>query len=485
MKFSIINFGLLLVVATNASNPIGFGHKTTGGKNGVEYHVNNFKELTDALNNNGNPEAPKIIYIDSPMNGIIDENGKEITPEDLVPGFSFQKYLDCFTKDGSEWLDTDECNEIEELRKQGPALQEKLTKVFITPNTTIIGQGDDTKLEEISMNISNVTNVILKNLSIEAPNDFFPYWDPADGVQGSWKAEYDNIIICNSTNVWIDNCYLTDGNKKIGNNDVYFGKFIDCHDGLLDIVKESDDITISNNRFDSHRKTMLIGNKDKYIEDRDHLKVTIYNNVFINCTERLPRVRFGKIHMFNNYYYAETFNKGYPALTFDNYYKNYSLSIFPQYYIGLGIESNVLSEFNSFNLIGNEKIPATDDIIVFSYGGYTFHDNQSEFNGKKIDIDAIAKNSFNLKSKFEAEKNAAKGAKNPDWINATFTTETFQPSEFYHYNLNENIDDVNDLINKVPSWMFTNDSDSENEVQNDEDSIFEDDEFTIGVEDDN
>ncbi|ORX55278.1 pectin lyase-like protein [Piromyces finnis] len=483
MKFSKLNLSLLLAVAANATSPIGWGKNTTGGEGGVEYHVNSYKELKDALNNNGNPSGPKIIYIESPINGAEDDNGHILSAEELVPGFSFQKYLDCFTEDGSEWLNTDECNKINELRLQGAPIQAAQIMVRITPNTTIIGTGDDSRLEEMSIQIKESENVIIKNLSVEAPNDLFAEWDPTDGIHGSWNAEYDAIVVHNSTNVWIDNCYLSDGAKGVDTTQFVFGKYIELHDGLLDIVNSADYVTVSNNRFENHQKTSLIGNSDGRTTDRDHLKVTIYNNVFVNCNERLPRVRYGKVHVFNNYYYAETFKPGYPSLTVDNYYHDDNAN--PQYFIGLGVYSDVLSEYNSFNYVGNEEIPAADDIVVYSYGGYTFHDNGSEYNGKNLDFDKMAEESFKLKVKTKMAQNAINGKSNPAWTDATFTTETFEPSEYYDYEVVKSIDYVNDLINKVPTWMFNDvesfikdvDEDSElsvedvdAEIENNEDS---------------
>jgi len=453
MKFNKLNFGLLLAAAAaNAASPIGWGKATTGGEGGVEYHVNSYKELKDALDNNGNPNGPKVIYIESPINGAEDDNGHILTAEELVPGFTFQKYLDCFTEDGSEWLDTEECNKINELRLQGAPLQAAQIMIRITPNTTLIGTGDDSRLEEMSIQVKDTENVIIKNLSVEAPNDLFAEWDPTDGIHGSWNAEYDAIVVYNSTNVWIDNCYLSDGAKGVDTTDFVFGKYIELHDGLLDIVNSADYVTVSNNRFENHQKTSLIGNSDSRVTDTDHLKVTIYNNVFMNCNERLPRVRFGKVHVFNNYYYAETFKPGYPSLTVNNYFHDDNAN--PQYFIGLGVYSDVLSEYNSFNYVGNEEIPESDDIVVYSYGGYTFHDNGSEYNGKHLDFDKMAEESFKLKVKTKMEQNALKGKANPAWINETFTSQTFEPSEHYEYEVVKDIDYVNDLVNRVPTWMF-------------------------------
>ncbi|OUM56966.1 polysaccharide lyase family 1 protein, partial [Piromyces sp. E2] len=220
----------------------------------------------------------------------------------LVPGFSLDSYIACFTEDGSEWLDTPECNQIEESRQQGRPIQNNQILVNVTPNTTIIGNGNDARLEELSLQVRHTENVIIKNLSVEAPNDYFPEWDPTDGIHGNWNAEYDAIVIKNATNVWVDNCYLGDGSKGVDTFPKVFGHYVETHDGLLDIVDAGDYVTISNNRFENHKKTMLIGNSDSSTTDRDHLKVTIYNNVFINCNERMPRVRFGKVHVFNNYF---------------------------------------------------------------------------------------------------------------------------------------------------------------------------------------
>eukprot|EP00833_Pecoramyces_ruminatium_P011041 jgi/Orpsp1_1/1185073/evm.model.c7180000092219.1 len=471
MKFSKLNLGLLLLVAaTNASDsPIGFGKNTTGGKGGAEYHVHSYKELKEALDNHGNPNGPKIIYIDSPINGSIYEDGSAMTAESLVPGYSLGKYLNCFNEEGSQWLDTEECNEIENLRLSGIPLQRAQTEVFVTPNTSIIGNGNDALVEELSLQISHTENVIVKNLSIEAPNDFFAEWDPTDGIHGSWNAEYDAMVIRNSTNVWIDNCYLTDGKRHVGTQPFVFNKYVELHDGLLDIVDASNFVTVSNNRFENHQKTMIIGSKDSAYTDRDHLKVTIFNNVFLNTNERHPRVRFGHVHVFNNYFYAETFHPYYPSYTVDNYF--HDDTVFPQYFIGLGVESNILSEYNSFNYIGNDEIPGTDDIVVYSYGGFTFHDQGSEFNGQSEDFDALAEKSFHLKVKTKMAQNAAKGKSNPAWVNATFTTETFNPLESYDYQANTNMDEVNDLINKVPTWMFNLEYEYDEEDQTISDDI--------------
>jgi hypothetical protein len=57
-------FQLLSLCATD--KPIGFGKDTTGGKGASwrsTYTVKNYNELKAALDNNGKPDAAKIIYV--------------------------------------------------------------------------------------------------------------------------------------------------------------------------------------------------------------------------------------------------------------------------------------------------------------------------------------------------------------------------------------------------------------------------------------
>ncbi|ORX84878.1 pectin lyase-like protein [Anaeromyces robustus] len=426
----LLNLSLLLasvIIGTNANIPIGFGEGTTGGQGGRVYHVNTLKEFKNALNNNGNPNGKKIIYIDSPINGYVYDNGSLMTEESLFPEYSFQQYLNCFTSDGTQSINSSQCQDLLKKRTQAMKKLQSQIKVKFTSNTSIIGKGNQSKIEELSFQIVDVNNVILQNLSIKAPNDLFPEYGPSDG----WKARYDAITIQGSSNIWIDNCYLTDGDKTVEKAPIYFNNHIERHDGLVDIIKGSDLVTISNSRFEDHIKTMLIGSSDTFTADRDHLRVTIYNNVFINCHQRMPRVRYGKVHIFNNYYYADDYKK-YPVT-----YNNGKL-VLTHYYLGLGYESNVLSEYNSFNFPDNRQLENTNVALITNFGGYIFNDIGSQYNGNYIDMNSLAKRDF--------EKNRSNGN--------SFTTNTFNPHIYYNYNITNNIRNVNDLINQVPTWMF-------------------------------
>lgn len=47
----------------------------------------------------------------------------------------------------------------------------------------------------------------------------------------------------------------------------------------------------------------MIGHSEKNgAEDKGHLRVTYHHNVFENVNSRLPSMRFGTLHAYNNYY---------------------------------------------------------------------------------------------------------------------------------------------------------------------------------------
>ena len=49
---------------------------------------------------------------------------------------------------------------------------------------------------------------------------------------------------------------------------------------------------------------MLIGSTNTVGADVGKLRVTVHHNRFANVGQRRPRVRFGQVDVYNNYYYA-------------------------------------------------------------------------------------------------------------------------------------------------------------------------------------
>ncbi|KAF3786382.1 putative pectate lyase 21 [Nymphaea thermarum] len=133
---------------------------------------------------------------------------------------------------------------------------------------TIDGRGQRIKLMGKGLQLKECEHVIICNLEFEGGRG-----PDVDGIQ----------IKPNSRHIWIDRCSLCD-----------------YDDGLIDITRASTDITISRCHFFRHDKTMLIGADPSHVFDRC-IRVTIHHCFFDGTRQRHPRVRFGKVHLYNNY----------------------------------------------------------------------------------------------------------------------------------------------------------------------------------------
>jgi len=203
-------------------------------------------------------------------------------------------------------------------------------------NTTLIGVGGTAGLINAAIKLSGVDNVIVRNLTIVNPCDVSPVWDPNDGDSGNWNSEFDGVTVDDSTHVWIDHNSFTDVPVTDDLLPIVNGKRKQCHDGALDVKNGSDYVTVSNNVFAQHDKNNLIGSSDSTTSDNGHLTVTFHNNLFTNITERSPRVRFGKVHVYNNLYLGSKADAAYPH----------------GYSIGVAYLAKIISEGNSFEIQG-------------------------------------------------------------------------------------------------------------------------------------
>jgi len=155
------------------------------------------------------------------------------------------------------------------------------SQINVKSNKTIIGANSSAGVIGC-LRLSGVSNVIIQNLNITNPSGV----GTGDGVE-----------VSGSTKVFIHKCTFTD-----------------CSDGELDIVRAADNVTVSWCRFryasqSSHKFVNLIGNGDDVTTDRGKLHVTMHHNWYdAGCVERMPRVRFGQVHCYNNYYAASGSN---------------------------------------------------------------------------------------------------------------------------------------------------------------------------------
>jgi pectin methylesterase-like acyl-CoA thioesterase len=198
-------------------------------------------------------------------------------------------------------------------------------------------------------------------------------WDPTDGALGNWNSQYDAIGIVTATQVWIDRNTITDAPVTDDTLPIENGKTKQCHDGAIDITKGADLITVSYNVVTLHDKTMLIGGSDSQTSDAGKLRITIANNVFSGITQRVPRVRFGQVHVFNNYFVGSKTANPYPH----------------SYSIGAGKQANILSHANLFAVDG---AVGCDSVVTYPSSDRTgvFQDSGSLLNGAALGTCTVA-----------------------------------------------------------------------------------------------
>ena len=336
------------------------GNGTTGGANATAqnvFKVTNKKEFVSALKNRKNT-TPKIVLVYGTIDFDTDDNGKPLTMKDyMVDGYDFQQYLE--THKPQSTAPKSLKDEQEAKRKASQKNQSQSITVHVPSNTSIIGM-DNAKLKGVNL-VLDSDNVIIRNIQFESPYDYFPSWDPNDGPEGNWNSQYDSISIKGGTHIWIDHSSFRDGPETV---ETYFGRKYEHRDGLVDITNEADYITISYSTFENHNKTMLIGSSDSKISDEGKLHVTLHHNYFHNVVQRLPRVRFGQVHVYNNYFSSDTTNGEYAYA----------------YALGVGKNSQIYAENNVADIAGKDY---TSFVKVF--GGKQLTTVNNMFNGKIVD----------------------------------------------------------------------------------------------------
>jgi pectate lyase len=199
--------------------------------------------------------------------------------------------------------------------------------VSIGSNKTIVGLCGAEIHGHLAINKSS--NVILRNIKIVGYAVGNCALDPSYSSATGCSSGDDAISIeGQSDHIWLDHDDISDGT-----------------DGNLDITHACDFITVSWTKFhyssartdptgsdstgaNGHRFSNLVGHSDSNAsEDTGHLTITWHHNWWADyVVERQPRVRFGRVHVFNNLY----------------------TSVGDDYCIGVGVGANLRTENNVF-----------------------------------------------------------------------------------------------------------------------------------------
>ena len=326
------------------------GPGTTGGSAATtdQVHVATTRaELVAALGGdnatNVTNTTPKIVYVKGTIDGFEDADGRLLDCTDLAdPGYSLPAYLAAY--DPAVWGRVAPSGPLEEARVRSVTSQTRQTQINVGPNTTIIGLRG-ARLTGLTLMIDRAPNVIVRNITFDDARDCFPAWSPTDGDTGNWNSQHDQISVRRSENVWIDHNSFTDGDNPDSAQPLYFGRPYQVHDGSLDITHTASLVTASWNRFVGRDKLMLIGSSNTVGPDVGRLNVTLHHNLFDRSLQRLPRVRFGQVDVYNNAY----------RLGGDGF----------EYAIGVGVQSAVYAENNHFTL--GTGVSAAD--LLYDWGG--------------------------------------------------------------------------------------------------------------------
>ncbi|PSR88364.1 Pectate lyase [Actinidia chinensis var. chinensis] len=135
--------------------------------------------------------------------------------------------------------------------------------------------------------IQYVQNVIIHGLHIHdiAPGSGGMIRDSEDHTGFRTRSDGDGISIFGGVNIWIDHVSMSN-----------------CSDGLIDAIMGSTGITISNCHFTRHNEVMLFGANDAHTIDEIMQITVVFNHFGQGLVQRMPRCRFGFVHVVNNDY---------------------------------------------------------------------------------------------------------------------------------------------------------------------------------------
>jgi pectin methylesterase-like acyl-CoA thioesterase/pectate lyase len=344
---------------------------TTGGALALpaDVHVVRSRaELVAALRPHGMAagarQRPRIVQVQGSIDLSVDEQNRPLGFEQFRdPAFSWAEFERAY--DPATWGKQPPAGSQEDARARSARRQAGVVVVRVPANTTLIGLGRDAHITHGNLMLERVDNVVIRNIRFSDSYDHFPAWDPRDNANGEWNSEYDTLTLNGATHVWVDHCTFDDGDRPDGQERIAFGRRMQHHDGLLDIIRQASHITVSWNVFRHHDKTTLVGNGDGRRDDEGRLKVSFHHNLYEATKERTPRVRYGQVHVVNNLFVG---------VRDGDYAFGYSL--------GVGVNSRIFSEHNAWETppgIGPDKLTRW-------WKGTAFFDRGSLHNGLAVDL---------------------------------------------------------------------------------------------------
>jgi len=146
-------------------------------------------------------------------------------------------------------------------------------------NISLIGTGSGALFDEIGIHIREASNIIIRNVHVRnVKKSGSPTSNGGDAI-GMEHLVY---------NVWIDHNFL----EASGGED-------DGYDSLIDMKDTTQYVTVSYNYLYHSGRGGLIGSSDS---DDTNGWITFHHNWYDTIDSRMPLLRFGTAHAYNNYY---------------------------------------------------------------------------------------------------------------------------------------------------------------------------------------
>ncbi|XP_059645371.1 pectate lyase-like [Cornus florida] len=161
-------------------------------------------------------------------------------------------------------------------------------ELIMTSHKTIDARGVNVHIAYgAGITIQYVKNIIIHGLRIHdiVPGSGGIIRDSENHFGLRTRSDGDAISIFGSSKVWIDHVSMSN-----------------CTDGLIDAIMGSTAITISNCHFTRHNEVMLFGASDEYSDDAKMQITVAFNHFGHGLTQRMPRCRWGFVHVVNNDY---------------------------------------------------------------------------------------------------------------------------------------------------------------------------------------
>ena len=312
--------------ANAAGAPENYGGYDSSSSMKIFTDVSTYDELKNALTA---ATERRIIYVTD----TIDLNNNK-TPYDYIEecGYAekFSSYED-YKQQFSATCKKDTQSSLHAIQQDLSSAQRKQARLSVPSNTTIIGTTDFAGIINGELTISGKENIVIRNIRFWNAYDYFPLWYQSG--ENNFNSIFDNITVDNSKWIWIDHCTLGENPYVYDTVKTPVGDLPwITYDGALDIGNGSQFVTVSWCHFQNHDKTLLIGYGSNYTMDENKLQVTLHHNYFENCKTRLPLVRHGTVHVYNNIYNCPNNKSG--------------------FCIGVGYKSQVYAENN---VIQNSK----------------------------------------------------------------------------------------------------------------------------------